>query len=190
MALVSYPSLVAVGPRAQVPRTNYWSYSRERMGSLGQPYDPSIAPTAKHPHLISQLSFYPLPYKVLTPDLEGKRGGEDWTQDSVPQGHTAVAALGGILVGMQASARLPGVSLPHQKSRSSPLTCLLGPQTQKSLQPQQSHFGRCNWGERWHRGWCDPGSAGPPRALIQAAEGKDKGWAEGVSRLATGQEGS
>lgn len=50
-------------------------------------------PPAEHPHLISQLSLHLLPYKTLMPDLEGKKGGEDWTQDSVPQGSHSCGSL-------------------------------------------------------------------------------------------------
>lgn len=51
------------------------------------------------------------------------------------------------MVGLQASARLPGIFFPPLKSCWASPTHPLGPQTQRNLQPRLSQFGRYNWGE-------------------------------------------
>lgn len=59
---------------------------------------PHIPQLAEYLHVISQLSLSPF-LTVPMPDLEGERGGVDWTCDSAPQGHT-VGALEGRFLGV------------------------------------------------------------------------------------------
>lgn len=84
----------------------------------------------------------------------------DWTQDSVPQGHSC-GSLRRNLGGARASARLPGVPFLHLESCQAPPTHSVGPQTQGSLQPRLSTLGDITGGKGQHRGWCDLRSAGP-----------------------------
>lgn len=157
------------------------------MGSLGQPYR---LPTP-HPHPL-QSTLTSTPSHARPPSLQSLtwKEREEGVLDTglCAPGHTAVAAWGGISVGCRPQPGFLG-SLPL-RSCCSPLTCPLGPQTQRSLQPGLSQSGRCNWGKGRHRAWGDLGSAGPLGAWVQAAEGEDEGWAEGVSRLAPGWAGS
>lgn len=84
--------------RLQIPRTSCWSQSQEKMGSLGQPSCPLTPPAQLRP---------PPPFlqSVNACPARERQDDTDWTQDPRPHG---CAALGGIVVGGQGSAGLPG----------------------------------------------------------------------------------
>lgn len=183
MALPSYASLGALGPRASVPRTSHSSQSSGQPGTAIPPPHPPPHP-AEHPHLNAQ----PCP----TPSLQSltwkeREEGVLDTGPCAPQSHRC-GSLGRNLGGVQASARLSRVSPSEILLLSSHLS--LGSSNPEEPAAWTVSVWRCNWGKGRHRAWGDLGSAGLLRAWVQATEGEDEGWAEGVSRLAPGWAGS